>query len=134
LTGDDSRENSPLKKSKGRDKGVTKRNREEDSEDEEYKVFFKSAGPKTKLPTLEGVEVVKDSSGAPRVLMDYEVWTQMREYMRKMDKYVEDQFRFRFKHAQNNRLHRERRAGGSAETEDKQKKPQKGGNKGLGVN
>ena len=34
----------------------------------------------------EAVEIVVDTSGAPKVLMEYQEWTKVRDYFRALDK------------------------------------------------
>jgi hypothetical protein len=58
----------------------------------------------------------------------------MRDYMRTMEKYVEDQFRFRFRRAKNLKKSRDGRAEPAPRVTEKTSKRRKGGNKGLGVN
>jgi hypothetical protein len=38
------------------------------------------------------VKVIRDTSEAPKVQLQYKAWTQLREYMRALDKYVGNDF------------------------------------------
>jgi hypothetical protein len=56
----------------------------------------------------EAVEIVVDTSGAPKVLMEYQEWTKVRDYFRALDKYVEHDFNTRFVKARNNQQRKQR--------------------------
>ena len=78
------------------------------------------------LPLDSHIEVIRDTSGAPRVQMEYEAWTQLREYMRMLDKYVESDFNTRFMKARNsnnrrNRLNSEDPEAGTSQKTKKKK-------------
>jgi hypothetical protein len=132
------REDSDSDDEQTRDKSRSKRASSSEGEAPSPRIqgegWFEDQNLHPALAELANVAVISGPGGAPKVQMDYAVWCKMRDYMRTMDKYVEDQFRYRFRHAKYLKKSRDGRAEPTPRVTEKSSKQRKGGNKGFRVN